>query len=162
MIKVNEIVDKYGDYEVDEDKLKEILVKPKPKSVWDLKEGDKYFFIRDSGIVDFQYWDDTGFENNNRNLGNVFLTGEEAEFEVNRRKVETILLKYGRRNFKHNEYNYYLVLEYSNLSISSKCAYYAPIQGIIYFDTYELCQQAIDEAGIDNIKKYIFGVSDDE
>ena len=31
-------------------------------------------------------------------------------------------------------------------------------QGTIYFDNYDLCKQAIEEAGEDNIKKYIFGV----
>ena len=28
MIKLNEIIEQYGDYEVDEEKLKEILIKP--------------------------------------------------------------------------------------------------------------------------------------
>ncbi len=38
MIKLNEIIEQYGDYEVDEEKLKEILIKPKPKSVWELSK----------------------------------------------------------------------------------------------------------------------------
>ena len=33
MIKLNEIQAKYGEYLVDEDKLKELLVKPKPKTI---------------------------------------------------------------------------------------------------------------------------------
>lgn len=33
MIKLSEIESKYGDYLVDEDKLKELLVKPEPKTV---------------------------------------------------------------------------------------------------------------------------------
>ena len=34
-------------------------------------------------------------------------------------------------------------------------------QGIIFFDNDELIDQAIKEAGKDNIKKYIFGVYDE-
>ena len=37
MIKVEEIAKKYKGYEVDEEKLKEFLTPPKPKTVWDLK-----------------------------------------------------------------------------------------------------------------------------
>lgn len=35
MIKVEEIAKKYKGYEVDEEKLKEFLTPPKPKTVWD-------------------------------------------------------------------------------------------------------------------------------
>lgn len=170
-IKVNEIVDKYGDYEVDEEKLKEILVEPRPKSVRDLKEGDKYYFINDSGIVDFQFWDNMGYEHNNRNLGNIFLTRREAKFEMERRKVEAILLKYGRRTF--NPFpdgikatgNYMIIHSIDEIGgidrimIDNVTRYV--IGGVIYFDTEKLCQQAMQEAGINNIKKYLFGVSDD-
>ena len=43
MIKVEEIAKKYKGYEVDEEKLKEFLTPPKPKTVWDLKKGDIYW-----------------------------------------------------------------------------------------------------------------------
>lgn len=49
MIKVEEIAEKYKGYEVDEEKLKEFLTPPKPKTVWDLKESDKYWYISDYG-----------------------------------------------------------------------------------------------------------------
>lgn len=47
MIKVEEIVEKYKGYEVDEEKLKEFLTPPKDKTVWDLEEGDRYYYFDD-------------------------------------------------------------------------------------------------------------------
>lgn len=47
MIKVEEIVEKYKGYEVDDEKLKEFLVPPKPKTIWDLKVKDDYWCISD-------------------------------------------------------------------------------------------------------------------
>lgn len=38
MIKVEEIIEKYKGYEVDEEKLKEFLPPPKPKTVYELKK----------------------------------------------------------------------------------------------------------------------------
>lgn len=158
MIKVEEIVEKYKGYEVDEEKLKEFLIPPKPKTVWDLKKNDSYYYIDTSGSVWCDIWEDEEIDNGRRNIGNCFLTEEEAEFEVERRKVEAILLKYGRREFKYSEGNHYIYYDFPESSIEIGCYKSCQDQGAIYFDTEELCLKAIDEAGEDNIKKYIFGV----
>lgn len=158
MIKVEEIVEKYKGYEVDEEKLKEFLVPPKPKTVWDLKIKDNYWYINDYNDNVKATWDNVMIDNYRRNMGNCFLTKEEAEFEVERRRVEAILLKYGRRKFKYSENNYYMDCEDREQPFEIYCCSYSQTQGVIYFDTEELCQKAIDEAGKDNIKKYIFGV----
>ena len=158
MIKVEEIVEKYKGYEVDEEKLKEFLVPPKPKTVWDLEEGDRYYYFDDYDRVNFRTWDDINVDITRRYFGNCFLTREGAEFEVERRKIEAILLKYGSRDFEYSENNNYMYYEYGESLI--KIGHYRSCQdqGTIYFDTEELCQKAIKEAGEDNIKKYIFGV----
>lgn len=160
MIKVEEIAKKYKGYEVDEEKLKQFLVLPKQKTVWDLKVGDTYYYISDYGQVCKNTW--AGFECEifRRNIGNCFLTKEVAEFEVMRRKVEATLLKYGRRGFKYSEDNYYIYYEHDESSIEIGCYESFQDQGVIYFDTKELCQKAIIAAGEENIKKYIFGVKD--
>lgn len=158
MIKVEEIAEKYKGYEVDEEKLKEFLIPPKPRTVWDLKEGDRYYYFDDYDGVSFSTWNDIDVDITRRYFGNCFLTKEEAEFEVERRKVEAILLKYGRRGFKYSEDNYYIFYERDESSIVICCYESFQDQGVIYFDTEELCQKAIEEAGKDNIKKYIFGI----
>ncbi len=159
MIKVEEIADKYKGYEVDEEKLKEFLILPKPRTMWDLKVGNKYYFIDDAqGIIESTWVNET-IDINRRNIGNCFLTRKDAEFEVMRRKVETILLKYGRRGFKPRQNNYCLVYDSINKEIEESCYVEYNIQVFIYFDTKELLNHAITDAGKDNIKKYIFGVN---
>lgn len=158
MIKVEEIAEKYKGYEVDEERLKEFLMPPKPRTVWDLKEGDRYYYFDDYDGVSFSTWNDIDVDITRRYFGNCFLTKEEVEFEVERRKVEAILLKYGRRGFKYSEDNYYIFYERDESSIVICCYESFQDQGVIYFDTEELCQRAIEEAGKDNIKKYIFGI----
>lgn len=158
MIKVEEIAEKYKGYEVDEERLKEFLMPPKPRTVWDLKEGDRYYYFDDYDGVSFSTWNDIDVDITRRYFGNCFLTKEEVEFEVERRKVEAILLKYGRRGFKYSEDNYYIFYKRDESSIVICCYESFQDQGVIYFDTEELCQKAIEEAGKDNIKKYIFGI----
>ena len=158
MIKVEDIAEKYKGYEVDEEKLKEFLTPPKPKTVWDLKESDKYWYISDYGQICKSTWTNFECEIIRRAIGNCFLTKKEGEFEVERRKVETILLKYGRREYKSKD-NYYMYCDYyQSPSIEINWCGSAQNQGTIYYDTKELLDQAIEEAGEDNIKKYIFGI----
>lgn len=158
MIKVEEIAEKYKGYEVDEEKLKEFLTPPKPKTVWDLKINDGYWSVGSHGNVCADIWKNDVIDNGRRTISNCFLTKEEAQFEVERRKAEAILLKYGKREVKYSEAHYYMYCDLSEPSI--EIGYYQSCQdqGAIYFDTEELCQKAIEEAGEDNIKKYIFGV----
>lgn len=158
MIKVEEIVEKYKGYEVDEKKLKEFLTPPKHKTVWDLEEGDRYYYFDDYDGVSLSTWNDIDVDITRRYFGNCFLTKEEAEFEVERRKVEAIMLKYGKREFKYSVRNYYLYYDHEDNLIRKNMVDTCQSQGIIFFDDDKVIDQAIKEAGEDNIKKYIFGV----
>ena len=160
MIKVEEIAEKYKGYEVDEEKLKEFLTPPKSKTVWDLKYSDRYYYISPNGNVCANRWDDCTIDSDRRNYGNCFLTREEAKFEAERRKIETTLLKYGKREFKNGERNYYFYYDHEDDLIRKTMVDTCQSQGIIFFDNDKLIDQAIKEAGEDNIKKYIFGVEE--
>lgn len=98
MIKVEEIIEKYKGYEVDEEKLKEFLTPPKPKTVWDLKKDDIYWYFSSFGMFISDKWNNYDTDIARRSLGSCFLTKEDAEFEVERRKIEAILLKYGKKS----------------------------------------------------------------
>lgn len=134
----------------------------KPKTVWDLKEGDTYYSIYGNGNVSSEKkWFDDDYENNYREIGNVFLTREEAEFECERRKIETEMIRLGgRREFKSGENNYYIVCDfdthYSIVVFNNKIDGFA--QMMIYFDSAKECRNAIEKIGEDRLKKYIFGV----
>lgn len=133
MIKVEEIAEKYKGYEVDEEKLKEFLTLPKPKTVWDLKNKDNYWYINDYNANGRATWDNVMIDDYRRNMGNCFLTEKEAKFEVERRKVEAILLKYGRREFKYRECNYYFYYDHEDKLIRKTIVDCCQSQGIIFF-----------------------------
>lgn len=148
------------------DEIHEDLLEPyteKPKTVWDLKNDDTYYLIDTDGDVMNATWNDINIDIDSkfRENGNVFLTREEAEFEVERRKIETEMLRLGgRRTFKKGENNYYIVCDFDSnygnrLWISNnKSDGFA--QMMIYFDSNKECENAIETIGKDRIKKYIF------
>lgn len=160
MIKLSEIESKYGEYLVDEDKLKELLVKPKPKTIWNLEPGEIYYYISAIGDVCSILWIGNDFDEARIEFSNAFLTKEEAEFELERKNCEDIMLKYGRRTFKHNKKNYFILFDYSEASVAIDYCFTNFAQGCIYFDSEELVQIAINEIGVERLKKYIFRVEE--
>ncbi|PZM86348.1 hypothetical protein DLH72_01270 [Candidatus Gracilibacteria bacterium] len=84
-----------GNMEVLKDTTSEFFEKipEKPKSVWDLEGGDYYFSIQDL-IVDNCIIYNYEVMNQLRELGDVFLTREEAEKEFERRKEIQKIKKY--------------------------------------------------------------------
>lgn len=130
----------------------------KPKSVWDLKEGDYCAIANINGEASEIHWDESAIEKDWRDFGNCFLTKEEAEFEVERRKIETEMLRLGgRRKFNRGKDNYFIMytriegLDYVNYHSMHE-------QGVIYFDSELDAINAVKTIGKDRIKKYIFGV----
>lgn len=135
----------------------------KPKTVWDLKNGDEYYYINMCGNVNITTFSNDTCEIDKKiiEVGNAFLTKEEAKNEVERRKCESILLKYGTRNFMSFEYyddKYYIMYNNTLENVYVDCCNFMQIQGSIYFKTKELAQKAIDEVTEERMKKYVFNV----
>lgn len=125
------------------------------KSVWDLKkeDGEKYYCIDSDGAI-VQHMFDESFDEVNRDRGNAFLTREEAEFELERRKVETIMRKYSRP-FKSGEYNYVVVCDTENNIILVQVAQFH-YSGTPVFASREVAEKVVDEIGKDRLIKYWF------
>lgn len=64
-----------------------------PKTIWGLKEGDKYFVIDCLGVIDQQTWSGSFFDKQSRGMGNIFLACKEAEKELARRRAKVVLLR---------------------------------------------------------------------
>lgn len=62
-----------------------------PKTVWDLKEGDDCYHINNDGSIAHIVWCNTAWSMGMRDMGNAFLTEEEAKKELAHRKVKAIL-----------------------------------------------------------------------
>ena len=169
-MKLKDLAEKYGEQEVlcwaerADESLEWVnikLGKPNPKTVWDLGKGDSHVIVDECGkIREYGDWLNCLAEKNIRDIGNVFLTREEAEKDTERRKVETLLLKHGgRRWFKNHKPNWFIALEYEvEDNPRTYNATSIPKQGAIYFDTEEQAQKAVKEIGADRIKEALFEV----
>lgn len=144
--------------------IKELIVKKaeaeqKPKTIWDFNSNDRdsYYYIDEFGYLRPD-WFDEGYFEIRRDLGNAFLTEEEAEFELERRKIEAIMRRYSRP-FKYEEDNYYI--EYYQNDNKLDISFYNTIRnGVPYFESEEIAQKVIDEIGEDRLIKYWFGVKE--
>ena len=138
----------------------------KPKTVWDLKTGDEYYYIDMCGDVDTIAFRNGTYLTDEKiiKIGNAFLTKEEAKHEVERRKCEAILLKYGTMDMmslgdgNKSKYCIYLNNFLNKIVVSDN--YCIQSQGSIYFESKELAQKAIGEVGEERLKKYIFNVKE--
>ena len=162
-MKLNELMEKYGEYEVKEGFM-DLLEKPKPKSVWDLKNGDVYYFLTSYGYVMKTVWVNADADNEKLSIGNAFLTEEDAEFAREHLKVITELKKYAKE-FSDEEwsnptipkYVIYLSSQDYRMDITS---HYSVRYPFLYFESKEKAQEAIDAVGEERIKKYYFGVKE--
>lgn len=134
----------------------------KPNSVWGLQKDDTYYAIDygDMNVFSLVFCNDE-YDLNNRALGNCFLTKEEAEFEIERRKIEMEMLRLGgRRYLKLLKENYCFCFDSEFSSISCECFSCLGICSSIYFDSEKEALKALNTIGKDRIKKYIFGVNE--
>ena len=161
-MKLKEIMNTYGDYEINEEELDKLLAKPKSNSVWELEECQIYWYIKTLGEVDCLSWKDISFDRTMRNVGNIFLTKLEAEFELERRKIEAILLKYGTRDMlslgDENVKKYHIIYNHESDDLFVMVVTRCTSQGSIYFATEELSERVIDKIGKEKLKKYCFYV----
>ena len=134
----------------------------KPKTVWDLKDGDTYYvidydFMSVRSVIFFNDTDDLNY----RYLGNCFLTKEEAESELERVKIEAEMLRLGgKRKGEQGKANWYLEYRPMSGGIEALWSSYETDQGVIYFESEEKAKKAVETIGKDRIKKYIFRVEE--
>lgn len=137
-------------------KVNAILEKEnKLKTVWDLKDEDTYYAIYPTSIKSYIFNGDD-FDNSIRNMGNMFLTQEEAEFELERRKIEVVMKRYSRP-FECGKRNWIIFYDYAHKVIDVTYSIHYDY-GTIYFESKKIAQQVIDEVGKDRLKKYWFRV----
>lgn len=144
--------------------IKDLIVKKaeaeqKPKTIWDFNTNDRdsYYYIDEYGYLRPD-WFDEGYFEIRRDLGNAFLTEEEAEFELERRKIEAILRKYSRP-FKSGEFNCTVACETPINKVYIRTVQFHN-SGVPFFASSEVAQKVIDEIGEDRLIKYWFRVEE--
>lgn len=121
------------------------------------QDGDEYWLIEDSTGVSRYAWEGDDFDNQHLPVGNVFKTKDQAEFAVEKLKVEAELRKFSKP-FEPMADNFYMVLDTSDGVIDIWSMVYSKAQGAIYFESKKTAIEAIQSVGKERIKKYIFGV----
>lgn len=163
-MKLDELIKNYGNYEVKEGFLN-FLEKPRPKTVYDLQIGDKYWFIWTSGNIDCECWRGAGIDIARRENGNCYLTEEEAEFALEQKKIIAEMEKLGgTKNMMSlgdkTAHKYYIAYSHDTGRMHIDYYCFMHIMSTLYFATEEQAQKAIDTIGEDRIKKYLFYVKD--
>ena len=121
------------------------------------QSGERYWYNNGGGMVNSCFWKSEQFDLNRYRIGNMFKTEKEAEFAVEKIKVEAELQKFGRP-FECGAFNCCISLDTDDVYLYLDSSRYFHSQGTIYFESTEKAQQAIDAVGEERIKKYIFGV----
>ncbi len=123
------------------------------------QNGDMYWLIEDSTEVSRYVWEGDDFDNQHLPIGNVFRTQEQAQFAVEKLKVEEELRKFSKP-FEPMEGNFFMAYNSHTESLEINRYLKTNTQGVIYFGSREELRQAVESVGVDRIKKYLFGVED--
>lgn len=123
------------------------------------KMGDIYWRIDDRGSVDNCMYNNYYTDNHRQSIGNMFRTEEQAEFAVEKLKVEAELRKFST-NFVLYKENWFLSLADTRKDVRPLYEHRNDTQGVIYFESREKAEEAMDTVSEERIKKYIFGVED--
>ena len=132
-------------------------IRNRPKSIWDLNitGGKEYYILWADGHIDTDFFTSC-LDEKKRNMGNAFLTKEEAKLERERRKIETIMSKYSRP-FTMGKKNWAIVYYYTQDKVMLG-SYTDWVFRTPYFESEEVAEKVIDEIGEDALKKYWFGI----
>lgn len=122
------------------------------------QDGDKYWYMDDEGAVFCEFYNHY-IDKYHQEIGNIFRTEEEAEFAVEKLKVEAELIKYSDSwNLEKTQRTFSLNWETGKLEVEYPD--YNQYPDSYYFDSINGLRLAIETVGEDRIKKYIFGMED--
>lgn len=125
---------------------------------WIPEKEEMYWCMDNNGWAFSSPWEDHTLDKDRLEIGNVFKTEKEAEFEVERLKILATMKKYSRP-FVEGDDNYYMELNHKrdNIEVSS---YFLYDTGVYHFESEEMAQRVIDEIGKDRLKKYYFRIDE--
>lgn len=140
---------------------KEEQEKKEIKKRWRPNLGEIYFRINWDDIVSLTWENDT-YDNKYYNVRDIYKTREEAEFELERRKIMAELQNYADEHngeIAHPSYAFWLVLDEDDMSITVENDSFLPPVGTVLFSNGDIAYDAIETIGEDRILKYMFRVN---
>lgn len=154
--RVKEDLQKIADTNKEENKKKEVNKRWKPNF------DEDYFRIGPFDNITSLKWENDVFDNKHYNTRNVFKTIEEAEFEVERRKIMIELQNYADKHneeIAHPSYAFWLALDEDDMSITVENDSFLPPVGTVLFSNGDIAYDTIETIGEDRILKYMFRVN---
>lgn len=162
-MKLNEVIAKYGNQEVDESKIKEVLG-VKESKVWKPKPTELYWYINQSGLLNNSIFSDYQTDIKQFEIGNIYKTKEEAEFARDKQIFLTKFERYLRENEDEpvdwgnlRQTKYFVQFNHHRKSIETNFWDVHEVQGAIHTTSRKALEQFIKDNEAD-IKKYLFGV----
>lgn len=122
------------------------------------RDGENYWYVDNDGVVMEMEWQGNEYDQGRLSIDNVFQTKEQAEFAVEKLKVEAELRKFSRP-FHWGGENWILSMG-TNKDIFLVYEDDEMNQGAVYFEDEYKALEAIEAVGKERIRKYIFGVED--
>lgn len=123
------------------------------------QSGERYWYNNGGGMVNSCFWKSEQLDLNRYRIGNMFKTEKEAEFAIEKLKVEAELRKFSRP-FEYGDWNFEILWNNHENNIELDWSGYVVRQSVIYFESGEIAEKAIESVGEERIKKYIFGMED--
>lgn len=134
--------------------------------VWKPKCSEEYFRIAGYGEINNFSWINDVTDDTCYGIGNCFKTREDAEFALEKLKVEAELRRFAEENneceidWSDRKQNKWLIC-YNYDSKNIDTGYDNTLRThYIYFSSKEIAKQAIKYIGEERLKKYYFGVED--
>lgn len=140
------------------------MYRKKPKTVWNLKNGDICYGINIfNEAVDFE-WCDSPANECTRSIGLITLTEEELKFKIESMKVYEELKRFAKE-FTDEEWKdpsikkYYMYYRFNNhdLAFGVACNFK---DSNLYFESGDKLKEAIVAVGEEMVKKYYLGVKE--
>lgn len=153
---LSKVLDEQGDLYINDETLKELLKKCRVKTPYDLEKGDKVYVLHGLGIIEEAKWGDCPDHEDYRTNGNIALSYQKAAREKDRRRCETNLLVYGRREFREDKANIALTFDRKSKRLTMTEAHAITHPNNIYFDSFEICDQAVRDIGPNRIVDFLF------
>lgn len=132
--------------------------------IWKPNDGDAYYYICSTGCISYdtfsEKWSQDKFR---RNLYNAFKTEEESKKMIEKIKIINRLRELSNIKFVYDSSKLRYSIGYdidTKKVIPTMNRFTRIIPFDLYFETAKDCQNAINEIGEENLKKYYFEVDD--
>ena len=140
------------------------------KQWWEPKKDEKYYVIYGDGSIDYNNYDFDGADRRIMAIGNCFQTEEQAKFMVEKLKVIRELEKFAFENNEkeidwNNEDQEKYIITFNHITQDCGISLWRVSRSNpfnVYFTSEELAKKAIATIGEERLKKYYFGVEEDE